>query len=158
MPIPKRVARFNKRVTNRVTRHIASWMPGFAIVSHVGRQSGRLHHTPVNVFRDGDRLLFALTCGADSDWVRNFLAAGGCEIETPRKTIELRDPKQFTDPTRHLIPIPARWILRLVDVKAFMALSPATARPIDAATKTLTGLHPRCRGKRAPIVRIFPAC
>ena len=61
----------------------------------------------------------------------------GCQ--TRRKTIELRDPKQFTDPTRHLIPIRARWILRLVDVKAFMALGPATATPIDAAKKTLTG-------------------
>jgi deazaflavin-dependent oxidoreductase (nitroreductase family) len=136
MPISKRVARFNKHVTNRVTGHIASWMPGFAIVSHVGRQSGRLYRTPVNVFRDGDRYVFALTYGADSDWVRNVLAAGGCEIETRRKTVELRDPTRFTDPTRHLVPIPARWILRVLDVKDFMALSPATATPADAATKT----------------------
>ena len=126
MPISKRVARFNKRVTNRVTSHIASWMPGFAIVSHIGRRSGRLYRTPVNVFRDGDRYLFALTYGSDSDWVSNVLAAGGCKIETRRKTVALRDPKRFTDPTRQLIPIPARWILRLLDVNDFMALSPAT--------------------------------
>jgi deazaflavin-dependent oxidoreductase (nitroreductase family) len=136
MPISKRVAHFNKRVTNRVTRHIASWMPGFAIVSHVGRRSGRVYRTPVNVFRDGDRYVFALTYGADSDWVRNVLAARGCEIETRRKTIELRDPKQFTDPTRQLIPIPARWILRLLDVNDFMTLSPATAKLVDAAAST----------------------
>jgi deazaflavin-dependent oxidoreductase (nitroreductase family) len=138
MPISKRLARFNKRVTNRVTRHIASWMPGFAIVSHVGRRSGRLYRTPVNVLRDGDRYVFALTYGADSDWVRNVLATGGCEIETRRKTVELRDPKRFTDPSQHLIPIPARWILRLLDVNEFMALSPVTATPADAATKTVT--------------------
>jgi deazaflavin-dependent oxidoreductase (nitroreductase family) len=136
MPISKRVARFNKRVTNRITRHIASWVPGFAIVSHVGRHSGRLYRTPVNVFRDGDRYVFALTYGADSDWVENVLAAGGCELETRRKTVELRHPTRFTDPTRHLIPIPARWILRLIDVNDFMALSPTTARPAGAATKT----------------------
>jgi deazaflavin-dependent oxidoreductase (nitroreductase family) len=136
MPISRRVAHFNKRVTNRVTRHIASWMPGFAIVSHVGRRSGRLHRTPVNVFRDGDRYLFALTYGAESDWVRNVLAAGGCVIETRRKTVALRDPTRFTDPTRHLIPIPARWMLRLLDVSDFMALSPATYTPADAAPKT----------------------
>ena len=100
VPIPKRVARFNKRLTNRVTRHIASWMPGFALVSHVGRRSGQLYHSPENVFRDGDRYVFALTYGADSDWVKNVLAAGGCEIETRRKTVELRDPDRFTDPTR----------------------------------------------------------
>ena len=136
MPISRRVARFNKRVTNRITRHIASWMPGFAIVSHVGRHSGRLYRTPVNVFRDGDRYVFALTYGADSDWVENVLAAGGCELETRRKTVELRDPKRFTDPTRHLIPIPARWILRLIDVNDFMTLRPTTATPAGAATKT----------------------
>jgi deazaflavin-dependent oxidoreductase (nitroreductase family) len=134
MSISKRVARFNKRVTNRVTRHIASWMPGFAIVSHVGRRSGRRYRTPVNVFRDGDRYLFALTYGPDSDWVRNVLAAGGCEIETRRKTVELRDPKRFTDPARQLIPIPARWILRLLDVNEFVTLRPATVTPADAAT------------------------
>jgi deazaflavin-dependent oxidoreductase (nitroreductase family) len=135
MPISKRIARFNNRVTNRVARHIASWMPGFAIVSHVGRRSGRRYRTPVNVFRDGDRYLFALTYGSDSDWVRNVLAAGGCEIETRRKTVELRDPKRFTDPARQLIPIPARWILRLLDVNEFVTLRPATVTPADAATK-----------------------
>jgi deazaflavin-dependent oxidoreductase (nitroreductase family) len=111
-------------------------MPGFAIVSHVGRRSGGLYCTPVNVFRDGDRYVFALTYGADSDWVRNVLAAGGCEIKTRGKTFELRDPKRFTDPTQHLIPIPARWILRLLDVNDFMALSPRNATPVDAATET----------------------
>jgi deazaflavin-dependent oxidoreductase (nitroreductase family) len=101
MPISKPVAPFNKRVTHRVTRHIASWMPGFALVSPVGRQPGRLYRTPVNVFRDGDRYVFAPTYGTDSDWARNVLAAGGCEIETRRKTVRLRDPKRFTDATRH---------------------------------------------------------
>ena len=137
MPISKRVASFNKHVTNRIMRHIASWMPGFAIVSHVGRQSGRLYLTPVNVFRDGDRYVFALTYGADSDWVRNVVAAGGCAIETRRKTVELRDPNRFTDATRDLIPIPARWILRLIDVKDFIALSSAVATPVDAAHEDL---------------------
>jgi hypothetical protein len=69
--------------------------------------------------------LFALTYGPDSDWVRNVLVAGGCEVETRRKTVELRNPKRFTDPTRALIPIPARWILGLIDVSDFMTLSPA---------------------------------
>jgi deazaflavin-dependent oxidoreductase (nitroreductase family) len=124
MPIPKQVARFNRRVTNRVTRHVAGWMPGFAIVIHVGRRSGRIYETPVNVFRDGSRYVFALTYGAESDWVRNVLAAGGCQIKTRRKTVELRDPQRFEDPSRRLVPRPARWILGLVKVDEFMALPP----------------------------------
>jgi deazaflavin-dependent oxidoreductase (nitroreductase family) len=125
MPIPRRIAHFNRRVTNRVTRHLAGWMPGFAIVIHVGRRSGRIYNTPVNVFRDRDRYVFALTYGPESDWVRNVLAAGGCKIKTRRQVVELCDPQLFTDPTRRLVPAPARWILGLVNVDEFMALSPA---------------------------------
>ncbi len=127
MPISRRVAHFNRRVTNRVTRHIAGCMPGFAIVTHVGRRSGRVYDTPVNVFRDGDRYVFALTYGAESDWVRNVIAAGGCEIRTRRMKVRLRDPKRFRDPSHRLVPIPARWILRVANVDEFMALIPAHA-------------------------------
>lgn len=123
MPISRRVARFNTRVTNRVTRHIAGWIPGFAIVTHVGRRSGRVYHTPVNVFRHGDRYVFALTYGPESDWVRNVIAAGGCEIRTRRTNIELRHPQRFSDPSRRLVPIPARWMLRLGSVAEFLALT-----------------------------------
>jgi hypothetical protein len=55
MPLPKRLAGFNARVTNRLTRRVAGRLPGFGIVSHVGRRSGRAYRTPVNVFRDGKR-------------------------------------------------------------------------------------------------------
>jgi deazaflavin-dependent oxidoreductase (nitroreductase family) len=127
VPIPRGVARFNRRVTNRITRHVAGWLPGFAIVVHVGRRSGRTYRTPVNVFRDGDRYVFALTYGAESDWVRNVLAAGGCRIETRRRTVELRDPQRFDDPSRRLVPKPARWILGLLDVDQFLGLTPADA-------------------------------
>jgi deazaflavin-dependent oxidoreductase (nitroreductase family) len=126
MPIPKGVARFNKHVTNHVTRLVAGWLPGFAIVIHVGRRSGRTYRTPVNVFRHGDRYVFALTYGADADWARNVIAAGGCTIKTRRKTVELRNPERFDDPTRRAVPIPARWILGLVNVDQFLALSAAT--------------------------------
>src|SRR4051812_50111715 len=76
MPLPKRLARFNLHVTNRVLGPFARRLPGFAVVAHVGRRSGRVRQTPVNLFRDGDRYVIALTYGADSQWVRNVLAAG----------------------------------------------------------------------------------
>ena len=31
-------------------------------------------------------------------------------------------PELFTDPTRRPVPIPARWILGLIDVEEFLAL------------------------------------
>ena len=41
MPIPTAVATFNKHVTNHLTGGFAARLPGFAVVSHVGRVSGR---------------------------------------------------------------------------------------------------------------------
>jgi deazaflavin-dependent oxidoreductase (nitroreductase family) len=124
MPIPRGVARFNTRVTNRITRHVAGWMPGFAIVTHTGRRTGRTYRTPVNVFPDGERYVFALTYGACTDWVRNVLAASRCQIETRRRTVELVAPERFNDPTRRLVPVPARWILALLSVNEFLAMTP----------------------------------
>jgi len=34
MPIPRRVGQWNKVGLNRLTRHIAPWMPGFGVVVH----------------------------------------------------------------------------------------------------------------------------
>ena len=124
MPISRGVARFNKQVTNRVTGRFAGWVPGFAIVTHTGRRSGRTYRTPVNVFRDGERYLFALTYGTESDWVRNVLAADRCAIRTRRRNVELVAPERFTDPTRRLIPVPVRWILAVLSVTEFLAMTP----------------------------------
>jgi hypothetical protein len=44
------VAAFNLAVTNRITSRFAARLPGFGILTHVGRKSGRLDRTPVNVF------------------------------------------------------------------------------------------------------------
>jgi len=122
MPLSRRIAHFNRRVTNRLTRHIAWWTPGFAIVTHVGRRSGRTYRTPVNVFRDGDRYVFALTYGRDADWVRNVLAAGRCEIRTRGRTVRLEQPELFTDETRSGVPPPARVVMRAIDAADFLAL------------------------------------
>ena len=83
MAIPRTVGRWNKVGLNRVTRRIAPWLPGFGVVVHRGRRSGRIYRTPVNVFPTGHGYRFALTYGADTDWVKNVLAAGGCQLEPP---------------------------------------------------------------------------
>lgn len=66
MPLPPQLARFNRRVTNRITYPLSGHLPGFAIVVHTGRRSGRAYRTPVNAFRDGDDYIIALTYGADT--------------------------------------------------------------------------------------------
>jgi deazaflavin-dependent oxidoreductase (nitroreductase family) len=122
MPLPKRLARFNRHVTNRVVGPVARRLPGFAVVSHVGRRSGRVYRTPVNLFRDGDRYVIALTYGSDSQWVRNVLAAGGADIETRGRRVHLVAPEVVRDAQRSLVPEPIRPILRLARVSDFMVL------------------------------------
>jgi deazaflavin-dependent oxidoreductase (nitroreductase family) len=131
MPLSKRVAHFNRRVTNRVTRRFAWWLPGFAIVIHVGRRSGRRYRTPVNVFRSDGRYVFALTYGRRSDWVRNVLAAGTCEVETRRRTVTLTNPELFTDPTRRHVPRAVRRALGALQVDDFLAMDPATTDAVS---------------------------
>lgn len=122
MPISRHVAQLNKRVTNHLTRPFAARLPGFAIVRHVGRRSGRTYETPVNLFRRGDQYVVALTYGEDSEWVKNVLAAGGCEIRTRGDTVRLTSPRIFSDARRQSVPAPVRLPLRLLGVTEFMSL------------------------------------
>ena len=133
MPLPKALARFNHVATNRVARHVAGRLPGFAIVSHTGRTSGRVHRTPVNLFRDGDRHVIALMYGVDSQWVRNVLAAGSCEVEAHGERIGLERPELVHDPERTLVPPPIRPILRALRVSDFLVLSPRSTTPSGSA-------------------------
>jgi deazaflavin-dependent oxidoreductase (nitroreductase family) len=127
MPLPRRLAKFNRVVTNRVLGPLARYPPGFAIVSHVGRRSGRTYRTPVSLFRRGDGYVIALVYGADSQWVRNVLAAGGADVETRGRRLHLVAPEVVRDPTRSLVPRPVRAPLRLVNVDEFMLLTRAAA-------------------------------
>jgi deazaflavin-dependent oxidoreductase (nitroreductase family) len=125
MPLPIVITSFNKKVTNRVTAPFAGVLPGFAVVIHRGRTSGRMYRTPVNVFRRGDDYVFVMTYGPDVDWVKNVEAAGGCQIETRRRVVGLVHPRRFIDPARRTVPGPVRAILRLIDVDEFMMMNPA---------------------------------
>jgi deazaflavin-dependent oxidoreductase (nitroreductase family) len=113
---------FTTRVINPVTRLIAGRLPWFGILSYAGRKSGRPYRTPINVFRHGDRYVFALTYGSEVQWVKNVLAAGGCDIRTRGRDIRLVDPELFVDPTRQLMPLPVRVILQLNDVNEFLRM------------------------------------
>jgi deazaflavin-dependent oxidoreductase (nitroreductase family) len=126
MPLPKGLARFNRWVTNPMTRTFAGRLPGFAIVVHRGRTSGRLYRTPVNAFArpDGGYTL-ALTYGPDSQWVRNVVAQGGCTLETAGRRVEQTNPRVVHDPSRRPVPPPVRAVLALLRVEYFMELDRA---------------------------------
>jgi deazaflavin-dependent oxidoreductase (nitroreductase family) len=122
------VAAFNLAVTNRITSRFAARLPGFGILTHIGRKSGRVYRTPVNVFRAPEGFLIALTYGRESKWVTNVLAAGGCELETRGMRYHLSAPTIVHDPTRRRFPLPVRIVLRLIGANDFMQFSASSKR------------------------------
>jgi deazaflavin-dependent oxidoreductase (nitroreductase family) len=127
MPIPRAVGRWNKAGLNRVTRHVAPWMPGLGLVIHRGRRSGRQYQTPVNVFPAADGYVLALTYGPDTDWVKNVLAAGGCELRTRGRTVRLVSPRLYHDEDRRGIRPLERQVLRVLNVADFLSLKSVPA-------------------------------
>jgi deazaflavin-dependent oxidoreductase (nitroreductase family) len=84
MKLSRGVARFNKRVTNRIQGLYAWLVPPWAVILHRGRRSGRLYRTPLLAFRRGRTLVIALLYGEESDWLRNLRAGGGHVIRAGR--------------------------------------------------------------------------
>jgi deazaflavin-dependent oxidoreductase (nitroreductase family) len=125
MPIPKAVARFNRVGLNRLTRHIAPFAPGFGLVVHQGRRSGRTYETPVNVFMTSSGVRIALTYGADSEWVKNVIAADGCRLRTRGRELTLSAPNLVHDSARAGIRPLERRILGVLGVDDFLDLSVA---------------------------------
>jgi deazaflavin-dependent oxidoreductase (nitroreductase family) len=122
MPLSRRVARFNGRVTNRLTRPLARHAPGFGVVVHTGRKSGREYRTPVNVFVRKSLFVFALTYGRQAEWVKNVLAAGGCELVTHGSLYRLTDPEIVHDDEFAPVPPVVRPVLRLIGASDFLLL------------------------------------
>jgi deazaflavin-dependent oxidoreductase (nitroreductase family) len=116
----RRVARFNRAVTNKVSIHLAGVLPGMGIVIHVGRKTRTVYRTPVNVFRTKDGFRFALTYGSDAEWVRNALAHGAVRLITRGREYELTDPEIVHDPHRQHVGPVGRGLLRVVRVSEFL--------------------------------------
>jgi deazaflavin-dependent oxidoreductase (nitroreductase family) len=127
--LSRRIARFNRVVTNPIMGRLAPWLPGFGIVGiiyHRGRKSGREYRTPVNAFRRGDGYVLALTYGSRADWVKNVLAAGQCDLYTRGQRHHLVNPTLYIDTERSGIPAFFRWALIRLNVAEFLALTKST--------------------------------
>jgi deazaflavin-dependent oxidoreductase (nitroreductase family) len=123
-PILHFIRPFTVRVINPLTRRFAGRLPGFGIISYRGRTSGKTYHTPMNVIRDGDDYVFALTYGSDVQWAKNVLANGRAELRTRDITVPLTDPVLFVDPARRLMPRPVRLFLGFQGVTEFLRMRP----------------------------------
>lgn len=125
MPLPRTLAKSNKYLANRVLGPVSRYVPGFGQLHHRGRRSGKAYRTPVNVFRDGEEYIVALTYGPDTDWVRNVLAAGECEMVSRGRRLRLVQPRVETDHRKLWAPHVVRFPLKRLGVDKIMRLTPA---------------------------------
>ena len=83
-----------KRIANRVFLRISGrWFRAYSIVRHVGRTSGREYQNPVSAYPLGDGFVIPVLYGADSQWVRNVMAAGRFTLRTKGRDHLLERPE-----------------------------------------------------------------
>lgn len=107
MLVPPAMERLQIKYINPLIRPLAKWMPGFAVIKHRGRTSGKEYETIVTAYRKGSVLAIGLIHGK-TNWVKNVLAAGEADIRVARKDLHLTNPRVLpagtVDPTLPRIP------------------------------------------------------
>ncbi|MEV0673363.1 nitroreductase family deazaflavin-dependent oxidoreductase [Mycobacterium sp. NPDC050441] len=93
MRVPRRIAHFNKRVTNPAARAIAPWLPNLGTLEHVGRKSGQRYRTPLLVFKTHDGYAILVGYGLQTDWLKNVLAGGPTALCKRGRVVALTDPR-----------------------------------------------------------------
>jgi deazaflavin-dependent oxidoreductase (nitroreductase family) len=109
-----------------------------ALVFHRGRRSGRTYRTPVGARTVGGRMWIPLSFGSGSDWCRNVLAAGGCDVQWKGTRYAARRPRiarrDEADEAFAAYPLMQRLTLRLIRLDAFLALD-VTSRAADSSMR-----------------------
>lgn len=126
MSLPRALAHFNRFVNNPIQRRWAGLLPGYGIVEHVGRKSGKQYRTPVNVFRSDGGFVIWLGYGLQTDWLRNLQAAGGGTLMHRRKRYVVSDPRVVSGPEGiRLLPAPARLLAKIARANDALLLTAA---------------------------------
>lgn len=107
MPMPLWWGHINKHVFNRMALKRDSW----PVLTHVGRTSGKVYRTPLEVHRIDGGVVFILIYGSESDWVKNILAAGEATLTTKGDEEKLVSPRLIAED------------------EAWKTMSPETKRP-----------------------------
>lgn len=102
------------------------WNPIFSVVEHVGRKSGRRYAAPIAARRMPDGFVISLAFGAQVDWYRNLVAAGGGTIRWRDRDYRVGSPVRI-DPAlgrAAFLPI-QRFLLRITSVDGYVQVRDA---------------------------------
>jgi deazaflavin-dependent oxidoreductase (nitroreductase family) len=89
MPLPRWLARINRRVFN--PREIKKGER--PVLVHTGRSSGKTYHTPLDAHPVEGGFLFVLNYGRQCDWAQNILAAGSARLRVGSHEHRLESPQ-----------------------------------------------------------------
>jgi deazaflavin-dependent oxidoreductase (nitroreductase family) len=92
MLMPVWLERFQIKYVNPLLRPLSKRAPGFAVIKHRGRTSGKEFETIVTAYRK-DGVLAVLLAHGKTNWVKNVLAAGAADIHVGRKDLHLVNPR-----------------------------------------------------------------
>ncbi|BBZ53266.1 MULTISPECIES: nitroreductase family deazaflavin-dependent oxidoreductase [Mycolicibacterium] len=92
MIFPVWLENFQIKYINPVMSPLAKKLPGFTVVKHRGRKSGKQFETTVNSFRKGDVLAIGLLHGK-TNWVKNVLAAGEADMCVSGTDLHVVNPR-----------------------------------------------------------------
>ena len=119
-----RIRVLNKHFTNKILIHISGKKFGhFAILSHVGRKSGKLYRIPIIAEPIKSGFVIALTYGLKVDWYENVMANGGCSLNWKNEEFILINP-EFIDKEIGMAAFPAifRSVLRKQGIQYYLKL------------------------------------
>lgn len=121
-PRPTHVPPF-VRTYNRMVRSLAGRRL-YALLRHQGRKSGKRYETPVMAWRTRGGMLVPITWGTESDWYRNTMAAGGCEIQLRGRWYHCTAPRLIERAAAlSYLAAPMRIVSRAFPVHQFLLLA-----------------------------------
>lgn len=129
MVLPRKLARVNRVMTNRVGVRLVGRIAGLTVVRHRGRVSGRIYETPVAVFDRAEGYRVVLSYGRQTDWLRNLDAAGDGQLQVDGKWLNIVSTNVVHDAHGLGMPPLIRPLLRLLKITDFVDL-----RTADPAT------------------------
>jgi deazaflavin-dependent oxidoreductase (nitroreductase family) len=109
---------------NNITRKVSGTNRSpWGLLTHVGRRTGRIYQTSLGTYDYGDGFLLPLGYGTHTDWYRNLMAAGTCELAWKGRTYHLVRPQLIvgSEATRAW-PIRDRILLQLAGIHDFVWL------------------------------------
>ncbi len=123
---------------NGMTRKISGTeRSSWALLTHVGRSSGRVYQTSLGTTPYGDGFLLPLGYGLHTDWYRNLTTAAVGTLAWKGRTYQLERPELVSGPDAiRAWPTGSRILLRLAGIHEFVWLHQRDQHKLGAVWKS----------------------